>query len=155
MFLLDVAQRWLYSAWTTAIVSVGRNVNEPSTVAAIPDVRRRATRDRLIEPHTFDEGRMLDEAKQGRLGGYEPPTRFFFGQAVDRVMQCHPILVDELVHPLTLFIDPLTALFHISTLRTSGPPCVWRDACHRTDEATTSAECPPAPKTVASSTNVC
>ena len=46
-------------------------------------------------------------------------------------MPCHPILVDELVHPLTLFIDPLTALFHISTLRTSGPPCVWRDACHR------------------------
>ena len=98
-----------------AIVSSLRSVNELSTVLSDADLRVRPARDRLVEPHALDEGRVLDEAEKCRLRGHQATTGLFLGQIVQRVMQDDSVLVDE-------FIDAPAVL---------GGPVKWRSLRHR------------------------
>ena len=81
------------------------------------DLLGRATCHSLVEPHPFDEARVLDEAQQRRLRRHEPPASFFLAQCIQRVVQRMPVLVDELLDPLVQSVGPITSLSHGATLR--------------------------------------
>jgi hypothetical protein len=73
------------------------------------DLPIRPTGDRLVEPHALDEARVLDEAEQRRLRGYEPTTCLLLGQIIERAMKGHSVLVDQFVDSLALVGGPVSA----------------------------------------------
>lgn len=80
-----------------------RAVDGPSD----PDLPVRPARDRLVEPHALDEGRMLDKTQQRRLRRHEATTRLFLRQVVQGVKQDGSVLVEQLLDAEALLSGPV------------------------------------------------